>query len=326
MDHHRATAAKAALAVALTIVAAGARAEVTWEIVGIGAGEADLSGTSTTNDIPVSCSFGPPSGCPISGTLTIPAGALGGPGTTIDLGADPENVIINISTSPPTVVDDFFLLTISKNGYTCNSSSSFVLQCDYDNTTASYDLALTEQVPSVAIGNGNVVITGQLLINGQPVTTGNPPTVYDIGDTGPAGGIVIHITDGGLHGLEAARYDQGVAEWGCDGRLTGATRVGVFAGDNNTIDILVACQTTDIAGRLADAYSLNGFDDWYLPSKQELNLLYLQRDDLGGFADAFYSSSSEADDVVAWCQYFPGGAQTGCGKINALHVRAVRAF
>ena len=38
---------------------------------------------------------------------------------------------------------------------------------------------------------------------------------YEIGDTGPAGGIVFYVTDGGLHGLEAAPEDQDRGEWGC---------------------------------------------------------------------------------------------------------------
>jgi hypothetical protein len=43
-------------------------------------------------------------------------------------------------------------------------------------------------------------------------------TVYEIGKTGPAGGIVFHVTDGGLHGLEASHEDQSTsAEWGCSG-------------------------------------------------------------------------------------------------------------
>jgi hypothetical protein len=38
--------------------------------------------------------------------------------------------------------------------------------------------------------------------------TNEKPTTYAIGDTGPAGGIVFYITDGGLHGMEATPDDQ----------------------------------------------------------------------------------------------------------------------
>ena len=41
------------------------------------------------------------------------------------------------------------------------------------------------------------------------------PTEYAIGDTGPAGGIVFHATNGGLNGLEAALVDQSPAPWNC---------------------------------------------------------------------------------------------------------------
>ena len=43
------------------------------------------------------------------------------------------------------------------------------------------------------------------------------PIEYAIGDTGPTGGIVFHVTNGGLNGLEAALVDQVTASWGCAG-------------------------------------------------------------------------------------------------------------
>ena len=56
------------------------------------------------------------------------------------------------------------------------------------------------------------------------ITGETPPwtTPYAIGDLGPAGGIVFYVTDGGVHGLEAAPEDQGSGAWGCYGTLTGA--------------------------------------------------------------------------------------------------------
>lgn len=62
------------------------------------------------------------------------------------------------------------------------------------------------------------------------------PVVYAIGDTGPAGGIVFYVTEGGIHGLEAAQVDQGYAPWGCVDRNTFAIATLV----RNTVALLRA--------------------------------------------------------------------------------------
>jgi len=69
---------------------------------------------------------------------------------------------------------------------------------------------------------------------------------------------------------------------------------------------------------------LNGYDDWFLPSKDELNLLYLQKGVVGGFA--YYWSSTEYGSYAAWYQYFGDGSQNGNSKFITLRVRADRAF
>ncbi len=152
---------------------------------------------------------------------------------------------------------------------------------------------------------------------------------YAIGDTGPAGGIVFYITDGGLHGLEAAPTDQSTGvEWGCAGTdITGAEGTAVGTGAQNTAEILAGCtQGGIIAAEIADAYTLNGHDDWFLPSKDELNLLYQQKEDVGGFAVVNYWSSTEASSSLAWSLYFSDGFQYDDGKDDTLRVRPVRAF
>jgi hypothetical protein len=71
---------------------------------------------------------------------------------------------------------------------------------------------------------------------------------------------------------------------------------------------------------------LNGYSDWFLPSKDELNQLYLQKNVVGGFANYFYWSSSEYNYYKAWGQDFSAGYQGYDGKGNPSNVRAVRAF
>jgi len=153
---------------------------------------------------------------------------------------------------------------------------------------------------------------------------------YTVGDRGPAGGIVFYVTSDGLHGLEAAPGDQSTsAEWGCEGTaIPGADETTVGVGAQNTADILAGCDTLGIAARIADAYSLNGYDDWFLPSKDELNLLHVQRYIVGGFDVSDYWSSSEStrDARAAWFHVFHIDRQDISQKRATLRVRAVRAF
>jgi hypothetical protein len=151
--------------------------------------------------------------------------------------------------------------------------------------------------------------------------------VYNIGDTGPAGGIVFYVTSGGRHGLEAAPEDLNDAEWGCYGKLIpGASRTVIGTGFLNTADIVAGCIDFEMAAALADNYRLNGFDDWFLPSKDELNELYLNKAVVGGFANSRYWSSSEIALDLAWSQSFELGYQYLWDKSYSTKVRAVRAF
>ena len=151
---------------------------------------------------------------------------------------------------------------------------------------------------------------------------------YAIGDKGPAGGIVFYVTDSGLSGLEAAPADQSSgAEWGCYATaVTGADGTAVGTGKQNTADILAECSTAGIAARIADDYTLGGYDDWFLPSKDELNLLYQQKDVVGGFTNDTYWSSTEHYNYDAWCHLFKSGLQYYYVRHTTRRVRAVRAF
>jgi len=70
----------------------------------------------------------------------------------------------------------------------------------------------------------------------------------------------------------------------------------------------------------------NSLSDWYLPSKDELNQLFLQKTTVGGFVVNFYWSSSEYIAASAWGQYFSNGGQNGRIKASNSYVRPVRAF
>jgi hypothetical protein len=149
---------------------------------------------------------------------------------------------------------------------------------------------------------------------------------YDIGESFE-GGIIFYIDGTGQHGLISATSDQGTgAPWGCSGTLIGGdTSTTIGTGQANTTAIVNGCNQANIAAKICDDLVLNSYSDWFLPSRDELNQIYLQRGVIGGFFDDFYWSSSEYDANMAWFQRF--GMYIGPGyKVDAFGVRAVRAF
>jgi hypothetical protein len=104
------------------------------------------------------------------------------------------------------------------------------------------------------------------------------------------------------------------------------------------------CSEAGIAARICGDLVLNGYSDWYLPSKDELNKLYINRVAIGGFANNYYWSSTEGYTynetyneegwvsttytVDALVQYFDfnNGFQSLFNKNVSANVRAVRAF
>ncbi len=84
--------------------------------------------------------------------------------------------------------------------------------------------------------------------------------------------------------------------------------------------------TWEAAKKACDDLDENGYSDWYLPSKEELHQLYLNRSAVGGFSDDGYWSSTEGSASGAWGQGFFGGDQYDGGKSFGWCVRAVRAF
>lgn len=176
---------------------------------------------------------------------------------------------------------------------------------------------------------------GQILKykNGIPTWVDDNIDNLSVGDF-YKGGIIAYFLQPGdpgydanvRHGLIAAHIDQSTgAQWGCYA-ISGADGIALGTGAKNTLDIVNGCSTTGIAARICNDLELNGYSDWYLPSKDELNKLYLNRTSIGGFAASEYWSSSGSEASYAWLQDFANGNQYENDKYHNLRVRAVRAF
>jgi len=160
--------------------------------------------------------------------------------------------------------------------------------------------------------------------------------VAQIGDF-YAGGVVFYIDETGQNGLVCAVNDQSAgAEWGCYlTEISGADGTAIGTGSQNTIDIEAGCSTAGNAADLCAILTLNTYNDWFLPSKDELNSMYQNKDVIntvavsnGGsaFADGSYWSSTEYNNTDAWKHNFSFGSSADVDKNNTYRVRAVRAF
>jgi hypothetical protein len=158
-----------------------------------------------------------------------------------------------------------------------------------------------------------------------------------IGDSYQGGKVayVLQSSDPGYdattpHGLIAATSDQstGIRWYNGFYTTTGATGTAIGTGlaNTNTIISSQGATSTSYAAGLARAHTGGGYTDWYLPSKDELNKLYLNRIAIGGFADNGYWSSSELVNFYAWFQNFFNGVQFNSTKYTTYYVRAIRAF
>ena len=183
-------------------------------------------------------------------------------------------------------------------------------------------------------------------------TTTTPPTcaaggVCVVGNTGPGGGKVFYVASSpfacgpslasSCTYLEAAPSGSPdvTRSWATGGNqnaaVSGADGTTIGTGQQNTIDIVA--QSGNVAATCAAAYANDytsgGYSDWFLPSKDELTQMYVNRVAIGGFTTSTYWGSSEAEydgNDRSLALGFNGGSNAIGFKWAAGYVRPVRAF
>ena len=179
----------------------------------------------------------------------------------------------------------------------------------------------------VATVDGGLTATCTVTVN---------PAAVAVGDS-YLGGIVAYIFQSGdpgyvageQHGLIAATADQSTGiQWFNGSYLaTGVTGTAIGTGQANTTAIVTAQGAGSYAAKLCNDLTEGGYNDWFLPSKDELNKLYINKVAIGGFADYAYWSSSEYSTHTAWSQNFETGPQYYLSsKSHTNRVRAILVF
>lgn len=221
-----------------------------------------------------------------------------------------------------------------------------------------YTAAITDRI-TFKIRSGDTLINALTLYEGGTVRLEKVDTIlmnatnvvrkadgtlgvrqYKIGDFAQ-GGIIFWVDETGEHGLVADTADisTGIQWYNGTNKVTNARGDGVGSGEMNTM-LIVSQQTVDntvgsFAALLCANLRRGPYGDWYLPSKEELNLMYQNKAAInatalanGGnaFAASFYWSSSEFNGNNAWFQDFFNGNQLNFGKSLNFRVRAIRAF
>jgi hypothetical protein len=159
------------------------------------------------------------------------------------------------------------------------------------------------------------------------------PVTYTVGGTGPAGGIVIYDKgsyDDGWRWLEASSKDISTkCQWFNGTVVSVPTDTVVGSGKANTASIISAQGKGSYAAALCAEYEQGGFADWFLPSKDELGLMYEVKKagkSFFGYMSLWYWSSSQIAGNNAWLQKFDDGGQYTSDENEYAAVRAIRAF
>jgi hypothetical protein len=260
------------------------------------------------------------------------------PDTTRSLQSDLllTSALCNCTSLPPAMIQ-----SLLDNGYTIQNLIGFEVSL-HDVLDAGFTIQdlLDEGLSIQDLLSGGLTIQ-DLLDGGQTPTNlfyGGVPMDSLYGKI-YAGGFIFYLTAAAETGLVAAPPSwDGINDpdptgpWGCPFvDLAGAQGTTIGTGAQNTIDIEAGCGTSGIAADLCANLVLNSFNDWFLPSKDELNEMYLKvgQGATGpnqNFANGSYWSSTEENFMFSWFHDFNTNGQYTEDKELTYRVRPVRGF
>ena len=154
-----------------------------------------------------------------------------------------------------------------------------------------------------------------------------PPVELKTGDQ-YQGGIIFSLDASKEHGLIAASLDQSTTASWWNGSFLNIGATDSTNGFGNTTLIINAQGPGNYAAKICRDYRGGQYNDWFLPSKVQLNMLYLQKTLVGGFSGSVYWSSTEYETGEAWVQDFSAGHQhiDNTSDGGNVHARAIRSF
>ena len=236
----------------------------------------------------------------------------------------------DVTQTKSTIIDDSFKVNKDSNG---DYVVSFSMNYEVERTNSSKPNLFNIDTYIVLDQAYKIESISEVILSRsrghqteQYINSNSNSSRYVIGQQ-YGGGIIFYVDNSGNHGLIAATSDnRSKYAWNCFGTYVSGTSAAIGRGQANTSAITTAgCAYLSAAG-VCQSLVLNGYSDWYLPSKDELDLLYPQKDIIGGFTGTIYWSSSEFNSERAWARGFHDGGSAALMKSSSYSVRAIRTF
>jgi hypothetical protein len=255
---------------------------------------------------------------------------------TISSGGNPS-VLLTLTTGTLTATDSGGAATnVTTRTFTTGIIGASGTHQDNDNTLNVGTIALNNATITDAAGNALTLIPNLATVTG--VTINDCPTIGNVCSDGsiyagvsPDGNKAMYVTTAANEN-SGTPWNDGTNNWRDTSLANCSSSESTCRTGKSNSSTLATEDSSSAAGiqnhnaaQYCENLTAHGQTDWYLPAKDELNVLFTNRTAIGGFAGAWYWSSSEINSVYAWVQNFTNGHQGyHGGKHGSYRVRCVR--